>query len=1143
MTDKLQKEIEEVEKNKAELIEIRKHLMKESQELNQLKNMANNSTAYGFMEPYNAETEEWSHWTERLEQYFDLNNIKEEKQVAMLLTMVGSKGYALFRNLCLPDLPKTKTFEELKEKMQNHIQPPPSEIAERYKFKQCMQREGEDIKTFCARMKGLSTHCNFGTELSKHLRDQFVCGTRSSSTKEKLLRSGKDLTFDKAVEIASAMETAHRDSTSMNQLLQESSSMNVIKERKAHHKASGKKQTDSSDSNYDSCKHCGKNNHISSRCRYKNYKCNNCGLKGHLASICRRKKENSFNENKKGNKYNKDKNVEKQNYIEKEIFDKSFNFEDDLNYFDSTGDDKVFVTVKIDKKPVKFEIDSGSPITAISSEFYEENFKANYELKETNRKFKSYINQSMIPLGVFDVNVTYKHKSNMLDVMVMPNGSNPIMGRKWLRILGILNDKTSVGNNTLLINKIDEKVLFEKYACVFTEKLGKYKLKKMPIFLKPDTKPVFKKAIPVPYAIKPKVDAEIDRLLKEGVIVPVQSSEWATPIVIAHKKNGQIRICGNYKITVNPHINIDRHPIPRVQDMHAKMQGCSFQTKLDFSQAYHQIELDQKAREILTINTHRGLFQYIRAPFGPASVPGWFQREMDQLLGNMEGVTVYFDDVRVSGMTQAEHDERLLTVLEKLKFAGITVSKEKAEICKPSIKFLGTEINADGFRASKDKVEAITNIARPRNKKELQSFLGMMNYHSKFIKNYADIVKPLYELLKKSTDFTWSKNCENAFTTAKERLKSREVLMFYSTHLPVKLTCDASPTGLGAVIAHVLPDKTEKPIAYASRILTPAEKNYSQLDREALSIVYAVKYFHQYLFGREFELLTDHKPLIYIFGDRKGIPQMSASRVQRWAIILMNYNFKIKHIPGKNNCTADCLSRLINAKKYKESDNFNDSDYNHLNFISQNVNVILATEVEKETNQDMVLKVVKNFIINGWPNQVSDDIKIYKQRKHELNIENGCIMWGHRLVIPSSLRENLLKELHQAHTGIVRMKMLARSYIWWPKIDQEIESITKKCELCLENAPNPPKSHLHVWEWPEKPNERIHIDFLGPIENKMYVAIIDAHSKWADIREMSKITAEATIEIVKDYICTWGLPLLIVSDNGPAFIADAFKKF
>ena len=270
---------------------------------------------------------------------------------------------------------------------------------------------------------------------------------------------------------------------------------------------------------------------------------------------------------------------------------------------------------------------------------------------------------------------------------------------------------------------------------------------------------------------------------------------------------------------------------------------------------------------------------------------------------------------------------------------------------------------------------------------------------------------------------------------------------------------------------------------------------------------------------------------------------MSASRVQRWAIILMNYNFKIKHIPGKNNCTADCLSRLLSAQKLNETDDQYDNDYNHLNFISENINVISATEVEKETDKDKVLKDVKKFIIQGWPKEISDDLKIYIQKAQELTIENGCIMWGYRLVIPFALREYLLKELHQAHMGIVRMKMLARSYIWWPGIDKEIESITKKCELCLKNASNPPKSYLHVWAWPEKPNERIHIDFLGPINNSMYVAIIDAHSKWADIREMSKITAEATIDVLKQYICTWGLPLLIVSDNGPAFIAEKFAKF
>ena len=370
MSDELKKEREQLEKEKLEFQEQRKQLERESQLLNSRINentAMTTSKVLGFMEPFNADIEDWSQWIERLEQYFDLNEITDEKkQVAMLLTMVGSKGYNLFRNLCLPDLPKSKTFKQLTKLMQNHLQPPPSEIAERYKFKLCMQKDSEDVKTFCARLKGLSMHCNFKTQLTENLRDQFVCGIESSSTKEKLLRSG----------IATAMEIALKNTAGMNSASQAPNHVNVIKEKHKKHFGKNKQKKNSNGNNKgntdnsENCKHCGKNNHKSFQCRYKEYVCNKCNNKGHLAIICKR--GNSQNEYHKIPKKYNEKSNEKQHYMEDQSSEINFNFNDDINinYFESDLDDKVFVTVKINNESIKFEVDSGSPITAISSEFY-----------------------------------------------------------------------------------------------------------------------------------------------------------------------------------------------------------------------------------------------------------------------------------------------------------------------------------------------------------------------------------------------------------------------------------------------------------------------------------------------------------------------------------------------------------------------------------------------------------------------------------------------------------------------------------------------------------------------------------------------------------------------------------------------------
>ena len=342
------------------------------------------------------------------------------------------------------------------------------------------------------------------------------------------------------------------------------------------------------------------------------------------------------------------------------------------------------------------------------------------------------------------------------------------------------------------------------------------------------------------------------------------------------------------------------------------------------------------------------------------------------------------------------------------------------------------------------------------------------------------------------------------------------------------------------MLSHVFPDNSERPIACASRTLSKTERGYSQLDREALALVFGVKLFHQYVYGRDFELYTDHRPLTYIFGSKRGIPHMTAARVQRWAVFLTAYDFTIKHIEGAKNVVADSLSRnlVVNFKEENESESCS-----HLNFISEAINCVTGDDIPRETLSDPILKDVYVYVCHGWPNSVKDDIIVYKNRENELYVENGCIMWGHRIIVPFVLRKQILNELHSAHLGIGKMKALARAYVWWPKIDSDIERMTKTCNLCVANGDNPPRSKLHVREWTKGPNQRVHVDFCDPIVGSMYFVMIDAFSKWIHVKEMQNITAVSTIKACREYFGIWGLPETLVSDNGPTFTSELFQKY
>ncbi|XP_023247151.1 uncharacterized protein K02A2.6-like [Copidosoma floridanum] len=221
---------------------------------------------------------------------------------------------------------------------------------------------------------------------------------------------------------------------------------------------------------------------------------------------------------------------------------------------------------------------------------------------------------------------------------------------------------------------------------------------------------------------------------------------------------------------------------------------------------------------------------------------------------------------------------------------------------------------------------------------------------------------------------------------------------------------------------------------------------------------------------------------------------MSASQLQRWAVFLSGFDYEIKHVKGTDNEVADCLSRLNNK------------------------------QVQEAIESSKVLKKVRQYVKYGWPSKVNDELAKFKNKELELSIENDCLMWGHRLVVPESLRVLMLRELHDGHMGVVKMKALARSYIRWPGMDVEIEKITKPCEAYLKYNDSPPKSKLHVWDWPDAPNVCLHADFLGPLDRKMYLIVVDIHSKWVDVKLMHDITLKSTIYAFREYFADWGLP-------------------
>ena len=446
-----------------------------------------------------------------------------------------------------------------------------------------------------------------------------------------------------------------------------------------------------------------------------------------------------------------------------------------------------------------------------------------------------------------------------------------------------------------------------EFPAVFKDGLGTVKDYQAEIILTNDAKPKCCSARPVPYAIRPAVDKELDQLEQEGILAPVESAIWASPVVVAPKKNGEIRLCADFKVTINKHIDPRQHPIPNPNEPLSRVAGGNVFSTLDLSQAYAQLPLSEASQKYCVIATHRGLYAFQRLPFGVASDPAIWQKTMDEILQGIPGVVCFYDDVLVSGANQKEHDARLRKVLIRLAKYGVRLRREKCKMSVNQVRYLGFTISGSGLQTNDDKIEAIVKAPAPTDVSTLQSFLGLVIFYSRFVQGFSDCLHPMRRLLWKEVPWEWSEECAQAFEKIKVKLSTSPVLVHFDVIMTIIVECDASPQGLRACLLHEYSDDSRRPVCYVSRALSSAEPHYSQIEQEALAMIFAVKRLHMYLYGRQFCLRTDHRPLLKIFGEHSGLPATAVSRLQRWAVILSEYDYSIEHIKGSSNVIADCL--------------------------------------------------------------------------------------------------------------------------------------------------------------------------------------------------------------------------------------------
>lgn len=551
--------------------------------------------------------------------------------------------------------------------------------------------------------------------------------------------------------------------------------------------------------------------------------------------------------------------------------------------------------------------------------------------------------------------------------------------------------------------------------------------------------------------------------------------------------------------------------------------------------SFFQVEISESSRPITTFIARKGLYRYKRLMFGIKSAPEAFQKIMEQVLAGCTGCLNYLDDVIVYGETKEQHDERVTKVLDVLKEYNVMLNPDKCIFGATELGFLGYNLSEKGITPTHDKLGAIKRFREPATTDEVRSFLGLVTFVGKFIPDLATINEPLRELTKKDTIFKWGPDQQKAFDKLKTSLSCDTILGYYNLNDRTQVYADASPVGLGAVLIQINASGP-RIICFASKSLSDTEKRYCQTEKEALALVWSVERFHFYLFGRTFELVTDHKALEVIFSPKSK----PCARIERWVLRLQSYTFKVVYKPGKNNI-ADPLSRLVVTDKPQPC--FDNNTENYVNYV-----VKLATPVainineitEASTDDETVCAVKLGLTENIWSGKAIP----FKVFETELCFCGDILLRGNRIVMPESLRERTIELAHEGHPGITIMKRRLRAKVWWPKIDSEAEQRVKKCHGCtLVSAPQPPEPMIRK-ELPSNPWKNLAIDFLGPLPSgHSLLVVVDYYSRFVEIEIMRKITSTETIKRLRVIFARFGCPDSITADNGRQLVSDEFEEF
>lgn len=815
-------------------------------------------------------------------------------------------------------------------------------------------------------------------------------------------------------------------------------------------------------------------------------------------------------------------------------------------------DARIYISIEISGVAIQGMLDSGATVSCLGRNCLDLVEKANLTIYPIRSHICTADGNKKPIIGSVRTLIKWNGVQKYVDFYLVPDLRDSLhLGVKFMKDFNLLrlencclttNNVTLDETDSLVVNeyprthKLNDSQQLElnrvisKFPC-FTERgLGKTCLEIHTI----DTGnavPFKERHYPVSPAVQKLMYAELDRMLSLGVIEPSESP-WNSRVTFV-QKGEKVRICLDAR-RLNDVTVKDAYPLPHIEGLLSRLGDTHYISSIDLKDAFWQIPLAVSSREKTAFTVPgRPLYHFTVMPFGLCNAAQRLCRLMDKVIpGRLrERVFVYLDDLLVVSPNLSEHLNILEEVANELEQAGLTINVSKSKFCCKELKYLGYIVGEGLIRPDPEKVRAIERFKYPTTAKEVRSFMGTTGWYRRFIADYATIATPICETLKKGKKFEFTKEACVAFDQLKLCLSSSPVLIHPDFSKTFYVQCDASDVGIGAVLFQEDDDGIEHPIAYFSKKLSAAQKNYSVTERECLAVVSAIKRFRPYIELMKFVVITDHSSLKWLMSQRD-----LSGRLARWSLQLQSYTFEIQHRKGAQNVVPDALSRYAIAEIDVDTRSLIDLSSNE--FTSPDYGQLIKT-VESEKSNLPDLRVVDGLVYKRSNFYKGDG----------LQEERSWKLW-----VPAALTEKVIEDAHQppntAHAGITKTIRRIREYLYWPHLNIQVREYINRCTTCKECKPANYVLKPPMGKEPEatRPFQRIYVDFLGPYArskrgNSYIFIVLDYFSKFVLLKAMSKATAKNVVDfLVKEVFYKFGCPETLISDNGKQFIGGEFER-